>query len=66
MRRILVVVGACCLLSGAASRPVDADDLVADQIKHLNALADALEKKDDAASRTALGWSCRTARSWPS
>jgi hypothetical protein len=54
MRRFLIAVVACGLLGGVA-RAADADTLVADQIKHLNALADALDKKDQAGARNAVG-----------
>jgi hypothetical protein len=60
MRRVRVAavvcfLSACWLLSGAGVRAAEADALVADQIKYLNDLADALEKKDEARSREATG-----------
>jgi hypothetical protein len=55
MHRFLIAVVACGLLGCAAPIAGDADSLMADQIKHLNALADALDKKDQASARNAVG-----------
>jgi hypothetical protein len=52
---LLTLVVACWLLSGNTVRAADADSLIADQVKMLTALADALEKKDEAGIRNATG-----------